>query len=194
VSASAVGFYGDRGDRPVDESAPAGDGFLAGVCGSWEAAALAAGELGVRVAIARFGVVLSPAGGFLARVLPLFRLGLGGRLGDGRQRMSWISVDDAAAAILHVLMTDTFAGPINLTAPRAPTNRELTALLGAVLSRPAVLPVPGVAARALFGRLAEETMLSGIRAEPARLLSAGFPFRHPEPEAALRHLLGAARS
>ncbi len=194
VSASAVGLYGDRGDEPVDESAPPGDGFLADVCASWEAAALAAGELGARVAVARFGVVLSPAGGFLARVLPPFRLGLGGRLGDGRQRVSWISIDDAAAAILHVLMTDTLAGPINLTAPQALTNRELTATLGSVLRRPAVLPLPAAAARALFGRLADETMLAGVRAAPARLLASGFRFRHPEPEPALRHLLGSARS
>ena len=135
-------------------------------------------------------MVLSPAGGFLARVLPPFRLGLGGRLGDGRQRVSWISIDDAAAAILHVLMTDALAGAVNLTAPAAPTNRELTAILGAVLRRPAVLPLPAAAARALFGRLADELMLAGVRAEPGRLLAAGFRFRHPALEPALRHLLG----
>ena len=194
VSASAVGFYGDRGDLALDESEPAGRGFLAELCADAEEAALAAAGLGTRVAVARLGVVLSPAGGLLARLLPIFRLGLGGRLGDGRQRVSWISIDDAAAAILHLLMRAELAGPVNLTAPAAPSNRELTAVLATVLRRPAALPLPTRAVRLLWGRAADETMLSGVRARPARLEEDGFRFRHPELEAALRHLLGLAVS
>ncbi len=193
VSASAVGFYGDRGDEVVDEAAAAGAGFLADLCADWEAAALGDGKLGNRVAVARLGVVLSPAGGLLARLLPIFRCGLGGRLGDGRQRLSWISVDDAAAALLHLLMTD-LEGPVNLTAPESPSNRAFTALLGRILRRPAVLPVPAAALRLLFGRLAHEMMLTGVAARPRRLLESGFRFRHPGPEAALRHLLGRGES
>ena len=190
ISASAVGFYGDRGEEPTDESAPRGEGFLAEVCSAWESAALAARELGLRVAVARLGVVLSPAGGFLARVLPPFRLGLGGRLGDGRQRMSWISIDDAAAALLHLLMTDELEGPINLCAPETPSNAELASLVGRVLRRPAALPMPAPVLRAMFGELADEMMLAGVVARPARLEATGFRFRHPRPEAALHHLLG----
>ncbi len=190
VCASAVGYYGDRGEAVLDESAPAGAGFLAGVCTAWEKAALAARRLGCRVALARFGVVLSPAGGFLAQVAMLFSLGLGGALGSGRQRTSWISIDDAAAAILHLLMNDEIAGAVNFTTPEAPTNRRLTRTLARVLGRPARLRVPEIAVRAAFGELAEETMLASSHAEPTRLLASGFRFRHPELEPALRHLLG----
>ena len=190
VSASAIGVYGDRGEEPLDESATAGDGFLAEVCSAWERAALAARRLGTRVAVARLGVVLSPAGGFLARVLPPFRLGLGGRLGDGRQRVSWISVDDAAAALLHLLLCDELDGPVNLTAPMAPSNRELTALLGRLLGRPTPLPMPAPLVRTLFGEVAEGTMLSSVRARPSLLEASGYRFRHAEAEVALRHLLG----
>ena len=194
VSASAIGFYGDRGAESLDESSPAGDGFLAELCSAWERAALAARTPGTRVAVARLGVVLSPAGGFLARLLPPFRLGLGGRLGDGRQRVSWISVDDAAGALLHLLMSDELDGPVNLTAPRAPTNRELTALLGRLLGRPTPLSMPAPVARALFGEVADGTMLSGVRARPALLQASGYRFRHAGPEVALRHLLGLPSS
>ena len=190
VSASAVGYYGDRGEAAVDESAAAGEGFLADVCAAWEEAAASARELGVRVALARLGVVLSPAGGLLARLLPPFRLGLGGRLGDGRQRTSWISVDDAAAALLHLLHDDELEGPFNLTAPEAPSNAELTRALARSLRRPALLPLPATAARVLFGEMADELMLAGVAARPGRLLAAGFDFRHGGLEAALRHLLG----
>ena len=144
----------------------------------------------MRVALARLGVVLSPAGGLLASLLPPFRLGLGGRLAHGRQRMSWISVDDAAAALLHLLMGDDLEGPFNLTAPHAPTNRELTSTLGRLLRRPTLLPVPGFAARAAFGEMADELMLGGVAASPARLLTDGYRFRHDTLEPALRHLLG----
>ena len=192
VCASAVGFYGDRGEGEVDESAGVGGGFLAEVCSAWEEAAAGAAGFGARVVLARLGVVLSPAGGFLARVLPPFRLGLGGRLGDGRQRMSWISIDDAAAAILHLLYSEELAGPVNIAAPEAPSNRQMTRVLAEVLRRPAVLPLPAGAARALFGEVAEETMLAGVGARPARLEASGFRFRHAEADTALRHLLGLA--
>ena len=190
VNASAVGIYGDRGDAEIDETAGAGEGFLANVCTAWEEAAMAGRELGMRVALARLGVVLSPAGGLLARLLPPFRLGLGGRLGDGGQRMSWISIDDAAGAVLHLLMRDDLEGPFNLTAPDSPTNRELTVTLARLLRRPALLPLPAFAARAAFGEMADELMLGGVAARPARLLDDGYGFRHATPEAALRHLLG----
>ena len=190
VNASAVGFYGDRGDRPADETAGAGTGFLAEVCAAWEEAALAGRELGLRVALARLGVVLSPAGGLLGRLLPPFRLGLGGRLGDGRQRVSWISIDDAAAALLHLLMGDELEGPFNLAAPEAPSNRQLSATLAGLLRRPALLPLPAAAARLAFGEMAHELMLEGVAARPDRLLGDGFAFRHPRLEGALRHLLG----
>jgi uncharacterized protein (TIGR01777 family) len=193
VSASAVGFYGDRGDEAVDETAAAGTGFLADLCADLEQAALGADAIGTRAAVARLGVVLSPAGGLLARLLPIFRCGLGGRLGGGRQRLSWISVDDAAAALLHLLMTEV-EGPVNLTAPEAPSNRAFTARLAAVLRRPAILPVPAAALRLLFGRLADEMMLAGIAARPGQLEASGFRFRHSGLEAALRHLLGRAES
>ena len=193
VSASAVGFYGDRGAAEVDESAAAGEGFLADVCAAWEAAALTGRDLGMRVALARLGVVLTPAGGLLARLLPPFRLGLGGRLGDGRQRMSWISVDDAAAALLHLLLTEGLEGPFNLAAPRAPSNGELSRTLARELRRPALLPLPAPAVRAIFGEMGRELMLAGVAARPDRLLASGFSFRHPGLAEALRHLLGLAR-
>ncbi len=190
ISASAIGYYGDRGDTRLDESATTGSGFLAEVCSAWEEAALAAGDLGCRVALARLGVVLSPAGGFLRSVLTPFRFGLGGRLGDGRQKVSWISIDDAAAALIHLLMSPNLEGPFNLATPQAPSNSELTGVLAGVLRRPAALPLPAAVARAACGEMAQETMLASVWAHPARLLAGGFRFRHPDLEPALRHLLG----
>ncbi len=190
LCASAIGFYGDRPRVELDETAAGGSGFLADVCAAWEEAALAARRLGARVALARFGVVLSPRGGFLARVLPPFRLGLGGPLGGGHQQVSWISVDDAAAAILHALMSDTLEGPVNVVSPEPLANAELTRILARVIGRPAALRLPVPVVRAAFGELAEETMLSSARVLPGRLLESGFRFRHPCLEPALRHLLG----
>lgn len=190
VCASAIGFYGERGEALVDESDGAGDGFLADVCRAWEESTAAAAAAGVRVVHLRLGVVLSAAGGALARMLPPFRLGAGGRLGSGRQWMSWISLDDVLDAILHVSMDDVIAGPVNAVSPAPVTNAELTATLAAVLGRPALLPVPEFAARAAMGEMADALLLASTRVRPGRLLESGFTFRQPKLDAALRHTLG----
>jgi uncharacterized protein (TIGR01777 family) len=187
LSASAVGFYGDTGDREVDENAPAGDDFLARVCVQWEAATGAAVEAGVRVATVRSGLVLGP-GGLLGRMAPLFRLGLGGPLGSGRQYWPWISLDDEVAAI-RFLLTAPLSGPVNLTAPNPATNAEFTRALAAVLDRPAKLPVPGPALSLALGEFARVGVLAGQRAVPAKLLEAAFAFAHPDLEDALRAAL-----
>jgi uncharacterized protein (TIGR01777 family) len=184
LSGSAVGWYGDTGDRVVDESAPAGDDFLARVCVAWEAATAPAVEAGVRVATLRTGLVLGP-GGLLARMLPLFRLGLGGRLGSGRQYLPWISLTDEVDAI-RFLLTAPVSGPVNLSAPTPVTNAEFTAALGRVVHRPAVLPVPGLALWVVLGEFAQVGVLAGQRAVPGVLTDAGFQFTHRDLEAALR--------
>lgn len=190
VGASAIGFYGDRGDTPLTEDDSAGDGFLATVCDEWEQATLEAATLGSRVAVARFGVVLSPRGGALAKMLPPFRAGAGGRLGGGRQIMSWVSIDDAIGAILHLLMEPEATGPFNITAPRPASNADFTRSLGSVLGRPTIFPMPAPLARVAFGEMADEMLLSSTRVHPMRLESTGYDFRHPELEGTLRYLLG----
>lgn len=192
VCASAVGFYGDRGARVLSEEDEPGEGFLASVCGDWEEATRPAIDAGIRVVHLRLGVVLSAGGGALARLLTPFRLGVGGRLGNGRQYMSWIGLDDVLGAILHAAMDESLAGPVNAVAPEAVTNEEFTAALGGVLGRPTVLPIPAIAARAAFGEMADEMLLASTRVEPRRLDAAGFHFRTPTLEAALRHTLGKA--
>jgi uncharacterized protein len=191
VCASAVGFYGPRGDEELDESAPPGTSFLSEVCRAWEAAAEPARAAGVRVVSTRFGVVLSAKGGALAKMLTPFRIGIGGRIGSGRQWMSWISIDDAVGAIGHALATASLTGPVNAVAPRPVTNAEFTKTLGRVLSRPTVAPMPAFAARLAFGEMADELLLSGQRVVPRRLLESGYRFRHGDLETALRHVLGA---
>jgi uncharacterized protein (TIGR01777 family) len=190
IAASAIGYYGNRGSTALEEDAASGGGFLAEVCREWEAAADAAREAGIRVVHMRIGVVLSPAGGVLASLLTPFRLGIGGIAGDGRQYMSWIALDDAVGAIHHALMTEDLSGPVNTVAPNPVTNLEFTKTLGAVLSRPTVLPLPAFAARLAFGEMGEELLLSSTRVLPARLVASGYPFRFPHLEEALRHLLG----
>ncbi len=190
VSGSAVGYYGDTGSMVLDETSPIGTGFLADISRSWEGETAAAVEAGIRVAIARTGVVLSPTGGALAKMLPPFRLGLGGPLGSGDQWMSWISLEDEIAALYFLLMTPECSGPYNLTAPAPVTNAEFVRTLGEVLNRPAILPVPGFALKALFGEMAEATILGGQRVLPRRLQEAGFRFRHPDLVTALRAELG----
>jgi uncharacterized protein len=193
ISASAVGIYGDRGDEILTEASAAGDpssGFLASVSRDWETAADAARAAGVRVVHPRFGVVLSPGGGALSKMLLPFRLGLGGRVGDGSQWLSWISIDDAVGVIQHAFKTDTLRGPLNATAPDPVTNRDFTRVLGRVLRRPTPLPVPAAALRFALGEMAEETLLASARALPAKLLQSGYQFRHPDLESALRHMLG----
>lgn len=190
VSASAVGYYGDRGEDELTEENPPGAGFLAEVCREWEAATQPAADKGIRVVNLRSGVVLSPAGGALAQLLLPFRLGLGGRVGSGNQYMSWIALDDEIGAIHHALMTDSLQGPVNLVSPNPVTNREFTKTLGRVLGRPTIFPLPAFAARLVLGEMADELLLASQRARPGRLQATGFQSRFPELEVALRHLLG----
>lgn len=190
VNASAVGFYGERGDEELTEESAIGFGFLPEVCLVWETHAEGAARAGIRTAMMRFGVVLSPAGGALAKLRPLFGAGLGGRVGDGRQWMSWVGLDDAVGAIYHALVEPRCAGPINVVAPEMATNADFSATLGRVLHRPAVLPVPGTVLRMIFGEMADATLLASTRAMPARLLETGYTFRQPTLETALRAGLG----
>lgn len=190
VSASAIGYYGDRGDELLDETSPPGDGFLADVVQQWEAATGPAAEAGIRVVPLRFGMILSPRGGALAKMLTPFRLGAGGVVGSGRQYWSWITLDDATGAILHALMHDELSGPTNAVSPNPVTNREFTRLLGRVLRRPTVFPMPAFAARLALGEMADELLLASARVVPKKLLDSGYSFRHPQLEPALRHLLG----
>jgi uncharacterized protein (TIGR01777 family) len=194
VSASAVGFYGDRGDEVLTEESRGGTGFLPDVCRAWEAGCAPARERGIRVVHPRIGVVLSGAGGALGKMLPLFRLGLGGRIGDGRQWFSWVALDDLIGIILHALVTESLEGPVNAVAPRAVTNAEFTRALARVLGRPAVIPVPGFALRAVFGESADAMLLAGQRVDPARLRASGYVWRYPDLDGALRHLLGRTGS
>ena len=190
VCASAIGVYGNRGDEPLTERSDTGSGFLADVVREWEAATRPAAEAGIRVVNLRFGIVLSPRGGALGQMLTPFRLGVGGPLGSGRQYMSWISIDDVVGAIQHALVASRLSGPVNATAPEPVTNRVFSRTLGRVLRRPALLPVPPVALRLLFGQFADEGLLWGQRVLPEKLLESGYHFRHPSLEAALRHVLG----
>jgi len=193
VCASAIGYYGNAGAAEVREESPSGDGFLADVCRQWEAATAPASAAGIRVVQLRIGIVLSPAGGALASMLTPFRLGLGGRLGSGAQYMSWISIDDLIGAILHALTTGVLRGPVNAVAPLPVTNAEFTRVLGHVLRRPTLLPVPAAAARLAFGEMADALLLGGARVTPARLHDTGYTFRHADLETALRHVLGRTR-
>ncbi|MGI9458002.1 MAG: TIGR01777 family oxidoreductase, partial [Aeoliella sp.] len=187
--ASAIGFYGDRGDTVLDESAASGDSFLPEVCLQWERACKPARDAGIRVASMRLGVVLSTEGGALAQMLTPFKLGAGGVLGSGKQYFSWISLHDAARAIEHVLESDQLSGPVNLVAPTPVTNREFTKTLGKVLSRPTIAPMPAFAARLLFGEMADALLLASTRVIPTALAESGFHFQHPELETALHQLL-----
>ncbi|GAA4479316.1 TIGR01777 family oxidoreductase [Rhodococcus olei] len=178
VNASAVGFYGNTGDRAVDESAPAGTGFLADLCRDWEGATEPARAAGVRTVLLRSGTVIAPRGGLLGRLRPLFTLGLGGRLGSGRQYLSWISLEDELRAIGFALTSGSLSGPVNATGPSPVTNAALATALGHALHRPTPWVVPGFALRALVGEFADEAVLHGQRALPAALEAAGFTFRH----------------
>jgi uncharacterized protein (TIGR01777 family) len=193
VSASAMGVYGNRGDEVLSE-ADARDGppsdFLVDVGREWEAATEPARAAGIRVVLLRFGIVLTPAGGALGRMLPPFLAGAGGPLGNGRQWVSWISVDDAVGVIHHALCTEELSGPVNAAAPEPVTSRSFATTLGRVLHRPTLIPAPAPALRLLFGEMADTTLLASQRLSPARLLESGYSFRHPRLEGALRHVLG----
>jgi uncharacterized protein (TIGR01777 family) len=189
VSQSAVGWYGARGDEPVDESEPAASGFEAQTTVDWEAEARRAEELGVRVVTTRTGVYLSQTGGALETMLPPFRLGVGGPVAGGKQYVSWVHLDDVVGALAFCLRTEAASGPVNVTAPEPVTNREFSKALGRVLRRPAVLPVPAVALNVLYGEMAV-VVTTGRRAVPARLRELGYEFRRPDLENALRDATG----
>lgn len=189
LSASAVGYYGDRGDEVLAETSPPGVGFLPEVCLAWETHAEGAARAGIRTVLLRFGMVLAGNGGALAKMLPLFRAGLGGRLGSGQQWMSWVSIDDVAGAIRHAADSAACAGPMNIVAPNAVRNVDFTAALARGLSRRAILPAPGWVLRAAFGSMADEALLASTRAIPERLQHGGYVFRHPTLEDALRSVI-----
>jgi uncharacterized protein len=189
VSASATGFYGDRGAEVLREESASGGDFLSEVCREWEKAALAASRAGVRVVHLRIGVVLSGEGGALPRMATPFKLGLGGKLGSGRQYMSWIALEDLVGVIRRALEDESLRGPVNAVAPGALTNEEFTKALGRALGRPTFMSVPAFAARLAFGEVADAVLLAGARAEPARLKEAGYEFQYPDIESALRHAL-----
>jgi len=191
ICASAIGFYGSRGDEVLTEACPAGDGFLPEVTREWEAASRIAPDAGVRVVNLRLGLVLSPKGGALAKMLTPFRLGLGGKIGSGKQWWSWIHVDDIVGAVHHALQTDSLSGPANLVAPNPVRNEDFTKTLSSVLKRPAWFSVPALAARVAFGKMAaDELLLSSVRVEPARLRDTGYAFRFEDLQAALEDLVG----
>ncbi|WP_371800647.1 TIGR01777 family oxidoreductase [Streptomyces sp. NBC_01732] len=188
LSGSAIGYYGDTGDRAVDESAPAGEGFLPSVCVEWEAATAAAQEAGVRTVHARTGLVVGREGGAWGRLFPLFRAGLGGRLGNGRQYWSFIALHDEVAALRHILDTESLSGPVNLTGPGPVTNSEVTAAMGRVLHRPTLLTAPAPALRLALGDFAQD-VLASQRVLPGQLLDSGFVFAFPGIDAAIRAAL-----
>jgi hypothetical protein len=189
VGASASGYYGDRGDAVLREESGPGSSFLSQVCQEWEGATGRAAEGGIRVVNLRFGFVLSRAGGGLAKMVPAFKMGVGGKIGSGKQYLSWIAIDDLVQIILFATTAEVLHGPANAVAPNPVTNLEFTKTLGRVLRRPAIFPMPAFAVRLAFGEMGKELLLASARLEPARLLSAGYQFRFPELEGALRHLL-----
>lgn len=189
ISASAIGYYGNRGEETLREDSSSGDGFLPEVCREWEAAAEPASKAGIRAVQMRFGVVLSALGGALQKMLLPFRMGVGGKVGNGRQWMSWIAIDDLVGAIQHVIKTDTLRGPVNGVGPGPVRNAEFTRTLASVLSRPAIFPMPGFAARLAFGQMADELLLASQRVEPAKLMASGYVFQKPELSTALEDIL-----
>jgi len=189
VSVSGVGYYGDRGEEPLDEESGSGNGFFAEVCREWESATAPAAQRGIRVVTPRVGVVLSAAGGALALMLPVYRLGIGGKIGSGQQYMSWIAMDDMVGIIHHAILCKTLRGPVNAVSPNPVTNRAFSKTLAQVLTRPSIFSLPAFAARLAFGKMADEALLSGSRAFPKRLLESGYTFAYPKLEGALRHIL-----
>ena len=190
ICASAIGYYGDRGDEILDESKTVGKGFLASLCEEWESITAPLSQAGVRVVNLRIGVVLSPKGGALGAMLPAFQAGGGGPIGPGSQYLSWISPDDLAGAIYHCISTESISGPVNLVAPNPVQNKKFAETLGHVLFRPAFLPMPAMAARILFGEFADEALLASARVTPKKLIESGYVFRDPDLETALKCQLG----
>jgi len=189
VCSSAIGYYGDRGNEALNERSKPGSGFLSDVCREWEAATRPAAKAGIRTVQMRTGVVLSPEGGALAKMLMPFKMGVGGKIGNGRQWMSWIDVQDMVGAIHHILKSDLLQGPVNMVAPKPVTNAEFTKTLGSVLSRPTILPMPAFAVKLAFGEMGETVLLASQRVEPAHLVMSGYPFRFTSLQASLENLL-----
>ena len=190
ISASAVGFYGERGEEGLDETSAKGSGFLSDVAKAWENATKTATDAGIRVANIRLGMVLSTQGGGLAKMLPPFKMGLGGTIGSGRQYMSWISINDVIATINHIIQQKTLQGPINLVAPEPVTNRQFTKTLARVLRRPAFIPVPKILLFIILGEMARDLLFASAKVRPVKLLESGYSFLEPDLETALRTLLG----
>jgi uncharacterized protein len=190
LSTSAIGIYGSRGNEALDETSTPGGGFLADVVQQWEKAATPAHDAGVRLVHPRLGLVMHPDGGVLAKLIPVFNIGGGGKIGKGDQWMSWVGMHDVLRALVFLMGTDTLSGPVNITAPNPATNAQFSHTLGEVLHRPALATVPEFAVKLMFGEMGEETLLSGQRVLPRRLLDANFRFEYPELAAALRHELG----
>lgn len=189
ICGSAIGYYGNRGDEPLLEDSPPGSGFLAEVCQDWEEATMPAVQADIRTAHIRTGVVLSPKGGALGAMITPFKLGLGGRVGSGRQWMSWIDVQDMVGGIHHILRNDLIQGPVNLVAPKPVRNSEFVKTLASVLSRPALFPMPAFAVKLAFGQMGEDVLLAGQKVEPGKLISSGYPFRYSELRKSLEELL-----
>ncbi len=189
ICASATGYYGNRGDELLTETSAPGDDFLAEVCVEWEKATAHATEKGVRVVNTRFGIILDKEGGALGKMLPPFRMGVGGRIGDGKQWMSWIALVDVVDALKFVLANESVRGPVNFVAPNPVRNSEFTKALGNALSRPTIFPIPAFGMRLLFGEMADALLLSGARVKPAALEQSAYPFKYPELVGALRHVL-----
>lgn len=189
ISASAIGYYGDRGDELLTETSPPGLDFLADVCVEWEEATNHARDKGIRVVNTRFGIILDKDGGALAKMLPPFRMGIGGRVGDGKQWMSWIVLADVIGALLFALANESLSGPVNFVAPSPVTNAEFTKTLGRVLSRPTLFPIPAFGVRLAFGEMADALLLTSQRVEPSVLSKAGYKFNYPQLESALESLL-----
>ncbi len=190
VCGSAIGYYGNRGDEVLREESAPGTGFLAEVCQEWEEATTPAVQADIRTAHIRTGIVLSPKGGALGAMLTPFKLGLGGRIGNGRQWQSWIDVRDMVGAIHHIMKNDLIQGPVNMVAPKPVTNAEFAKTLASVLSRPAIFPLPAFAVRLAFGEMGEECLLSGQKVEASKLIASGYPFRYRELRASLEAILG----
>ena len=189
VCSSAIGYYGNRGDEVLNEESAPGEGFLPDVCREWEAATKAAIDAGIRTVQMRTGVVLSPKGGALGKMLTPFKMGVGGKIGDGRQWMSWIDVQDMVGAIHHILKSDLLQGPVNMVAPKPVTNAEFTKTLASVLSRPTIVPMPAFVVKLAFGEMGETVLLGSQRVEPAQLVASGYPFRFSDLRASLENIL-----
>jgi uncharacterized protein (TIGR01777 family) len=189
ISASAIGYYGNRGEEMLREDSASGEGFLPEACRAWESAAERAAKAGIRAVQMRFGLVLSASGGALQKMLLPFRMGVGGNMGNGRQWWSWVDINDVVGALLHVIKTDTLQGPVNVVAPSPARNAEFTKTLASVLSRPAIFPMPAFAARIVFGQMGDELLLASQRVEPAKLLASGYVFQRPDLRTALEGIL-----